>query len=98
MWVLLRKNKPCTNKYSKYESIICCIYKGEETFDSHAIEKLKFKKYKDFKLFKDLIIKNRRLPKVKFKKQDAKTIIQPNTLPIKTTTHMRWKYSYTTTD
>lgn len=59
MWVLLRHNLDCTNKWRKKEFIICWIYKNKETFDRERVEKLEFDNYRKFKLFKDLIISAR---------------------------------------
>lgn len=68
MWVILRHNLDCTNKWSSNESVICSIYKSNECFDEDMIEKLMFDNYKDFKTFKDLIKKNESTNKISIKK------------------------------
>lgn len=58
--VCIRKNADCSNKYRSNTVVEVVSYKNQRMLDSEITNKLTFNNYLDFKVFKDLFIKNKR--------------------------------------
>lgn len=56
--ISVRYNEDCTNRWRENPKITCWIYKNGNKFDSDIIHKMEFDNYRDFKIFKDILINN----------------------------------------
>jgi len=53
IWILIRNNQDCSNKWSDNTKIIVTIYKGSNNLDTDIVGKLIFNDYLSFKKYKD---------------------------------------------